>query len=278
MMMSWKDRRGQICWFAILFFFAFIFLVPLIFMISMSLRTPDTIGLPKLFISDITFKNYQNVFAKNPQLPRNFLGSMVVTAGSVALVTICSSMAVFGFSRKNVHGKILIYNILLCTLMVPLAGLVVPLTQLNSRLGWINNYMGLILPYTALGIPYAITILQGFMIGIPKELEEAAVIDGCGITRLFLQIICPLLKPGIVVIVIWQFLTSWNEFFLAMCTLTDEAKKTLPLVAQQYNGAYFSQPGTLFAALTIITIPMLIFYILVQRQFVKGLTAGAVKG
>ncbi|HIU74881.1 MAG TPA: carbohydrate ABC transporter permease [Candidatus Pelethocola excrementipullorum] len=276
--MTFKEKRGQIGWAILLLLFAFLFMVPLIFMISMSLRTPDTIGLPKLFIADITFKNYQNVFAKNPQLPGNFLGSVIVTVSSVALVAICSSMAVFGFSRKNVHGKVLIYNILLCTLMVPLAGLVVPLTQLNSKLGWINNYMGLILPYTALGIPYAITILQGFMIGIPKELEEAAVIDGCGLMRLFMQIVCPLLKPGIVVIVIWQFLTSWNEFFLAMCTLTDEAKKTLPLVAQQYNGAYFSQPGTLFAALTLITIPMLVFYVLVQKQFVKGLTAGAVKG
>ena len=235
---------------------------------------------PKLFIADITFKNYVNVIENNPLLIKNFVNSIVITVVSVILVTICASMAVFGFSRKNVHGKVLIYNIILCTLMIPLAGLVVPLTQLNSKLGWINNYCGLIFPLTALGIPYAITILQGFMTAIPRELEEAALIDGCGMVRLFIQIICPLLKPGIVVIVIWQFLTSWNEFFLSMCTMTQEREsmKTLPLIAQQYNGAYFSQPGTLFAALTLITIPMLVFYILVQKQFVKGLTAGAVKG
>ena len=265
-------------WILVLIIVALIFMVPLIFMVSMSLRTQDTIGLPQLFISEITFKNYENVLKQNPELWRNFMGSVIVTVTSVALVTVCACMAVFGFSRKNVHGKVLLYNILLCTLMVPIAGLVVPITQLNSRLVWINNYMGLIFPYTALGIPFAITILQGFMVGIPAELEEAATIDGCGMVRLFLQIVCPLLKPGIVVIVIWQFLTSWNEFFLAMCTLTKDTIKTLPLVAQQYNGAYFSQPGTLFAALTLITIPMLVFYILVQKQFVKGLTAGAVKG
>lgn len=276
--MSWKEKRKQIIWAVILILIALIFMVPLIFMVSMSLRTQDTIGLPQLFISDITFKNYVNVLKQNPGLWRNFMSSVIVTVTSVVLVTACSSMAVFGFSRKNVHGKVIIYNILLCTLMVPIAGLVVPITQLNSRLGWINNYCGLIFPYTALGIPFAITILQGFMAGVPKELEEAAVIDGCGMGKLFLKIVCPLLKPGIVVIVIWQFLTSWNEFFLAMCTLTKDTVKTLPLVAQQYNGAYFSQPGTLFAALTLITIPMLIFYVLVQKQFVKGLTAGAVKG
>lgn len=276
--MTRKEKAGQIGWNIVLLFVTFIFMVPLIFMVSMSLRTPDTIGQPKLFIADITIKNYINVIKNNPLLIKNFMNSIVITVSSVILVTVCASMAVFGFSRKNVHGKVLIYNIILCTLMVPLAGLVVPLTQLNSRLGWINNYCGLIFPLTALGIPYAITILQGFMTAIPRELEEAALIDGCGMVRLFIQIICPLLKPGIVVIVIWQFLTSWNEFFLSMCTMTQESMKTLPLIAQQYNGAYFSQPGTLFAALTLITIPMLVFYILVQKQFVRGLTAGAVKG
>ncbi len=276
--MTRKEKVGQIGWNIVLLFVTFIFMVPLIFMVSMSLRTPDTVGQPKLFIADITIKNYINVIQNNPLLIKNFANSIIITVISVILVTICASMAVFGFSRKNVHGKVLIYNIILCTLMIPLAGLVVPLTQLNSKLGWINNYCGLIFPLTALGIPYAITILQGFMTAIPKELEEAALIDGCGMVRLFIQIICPLLKPGIVVIVIWQFLTSWNEFFLSMCTMTQESMKTLPLIAQQYNGAYFSQPGTLFAALTLITIPMLVFYILVQKQFVKGLTAGAVKG
>lgn len=276
--MTGKEIRKQIICNVFLILVALIFLIPLIFMISMSLRTQDTIGMPQLFIFDITLKNYKNVIEQNPELWKNLMSSVIITVTSVVLVTVCASMAVFGFSRKNVHGKVVIYNILLCTLMVPIAGLVVPITQLNSRLGWINNYLGLIFPYAALGIPFAITILQGFMVAIPADLEEAAVIDGCGIMRLFLQIICPLLKPGLVVIIIWQFLTSWNEFFLAMCTLTDNSVKTLPLVAQQYNGAYFSQPGTLFAALTLITIPMLIFYILVQKQFVKGLTAGAVKG
>lgn len=274
--MAKKDK--QIIWISVLLLAAAISMIPLVFMVSMSLRGPDTIGLPQLFISEVTLKNYESVLTQNPGLWKNFLSSVIVTVTSVVLVTVCAAMAVFGFSRKNVHGKVLVYNILLCTLMVPIAGLVVPITQLNARLGWINTYQGLIFPYTALGIPFAITILKGFMSGVPVELEEAAVIDGCGIIRLFVQIICPLLRPGIVVIVIWQFLTSWNEFFLAMCTLTKDTMKTLPLVAAQYNGAYFSQPGTLFAALTLITIPMLVFYVVVQKQFVAGLTAGAVKG
>ena len=272
-----KKRTDRI-WLLVLILVMAIFMVPLIYMISMSFRTADNMYAASLFVSDMTFDNYIKVIKENPNLIKNFFSSSFVTITTVILVTICSAMAVFGFSRKNVHGKVFIYNMLLCTLMVPISGLVIPLTQINSRLGLINSYFGLILPYVALGIPFAITILQGFMVAIPQELEEAAIVDGCGTIRLFVQIICPMLKPGIIVIVIWQFLTSWNEFFLALCTMTDVAKQTLPLVAQQYNGAYFSQPGALFAALTIVTIPTLVFYVIIQKQFVKGLTAGAVKG
>ncbi|GMQ56188.1 carbohydrate ABC transporter permease [Vallitalea sediminicola] len=273
-----KKNIGKLGWIIILIVIMLIFMIPLLYMISMSFRTADNMYTASIFVKGMTVNNYVKVIEENPRLVYNFFSSVFITISTVGLVTVCSAMAVFGFSRKNVHGKVIIYNMLLCTLMVPISGLVIPLTQINSKLGLIDNYFGLILPYVALGIPFAITILQGFMVAIPKELEEAATVDGCGIIRLFIQIICPMLKPGIVVIVIWQFLTSWNEFFLALCTMTDKMKQTLPLVAQQYNGAYFSQPGALFAALTIVTIPTLIFYIIVQKQFVKGLTTGAVKG
>lgn len=276
--MKAKRIAGKIGWVVLLSVIMLIFMIPLLYMISMSFRTADNMYTPSLFVEGMTTNNYTKVIQENPNLILNFLSSAFITVTTVILVTVCAAMAVFGFSRKNVHGKVIIYNILLCTLMVPISGLVIPLTQINSRMGLIDSYFGLIFPYVALGIPFAITILQGFMVAIPREMEEAATVDGCGIIRLFVQIICPMLKPGIVVIVIWQFLTSWNEFFLALCTMTDAKKQTLPLVAQQYNGAYFSQPGALFAALTIITIPTLIFYVIVQKQFVKGLTSGAVKG
>ncbi len=273
-----KNIKKRITSYIILLILGGIFLLPLIYMLSMSFRTADNMYIPSIFVKGLTFNNYKKVLVENTGLFKNFFSSLFISTTSVIFVVISASMAVFGFSRKNVHGKVFLYNLLLTTLMVPLSGLVIPLTQLNSKFGLINSYPGLILPYVALGIPFAITILQGFMESIPRELEEAAMVDGYGIVRLFIQIIFPLLKPGLVVVSIWQFLTSWNEFFLALCTLTDKSMQTLPLIAQQYNGAYFSQPGSLFAALTIITIPTLIFYIIFQNQFVNGLTSGAVKG
>ena len=112
----------------------------------------------------------------------------------------------------------------------------------------------------------------------PIILKIPAGLDGCNIVQLYTRIVMPMLKPGIVVVAIWTFLTCWNEFFLALCTMTKATTKTLPLIAQQYKGVYNSQPGILFAILIIITIPMVIFYCVVQKQFVKGMTAGAVKG
>lgn len=270
--------RRNISWYIFLVIMVVITLIPLIYALSLSFRTQNSIYSPSLFVSDVTIGNYIKAISDNPTILNNLLSSLVISLISTAATVLCASMAVYGFSRKNVYGKVFMYNLILCTLMVPISALVIPITQLNSRLGLLDNYFGLIFPYIALNIPYAVTILQGFMKGIPKELEEAAGLDGCSIVQLYTKIIMPMLKPGIVVVAIWTFLTCWNEFFLALCTMTKATTKTLPLIAQQYKGVYNSQPGILFAILIIITIPMIIFYSIVQKQFVKGMTAGAVKG
>ena len=263
-----RHRYGRqqlhVGWNIFLLIFAILCVLPLLYSASLSLRTQNSIYDPRLFVTDLTLNN--------------FIASLTIALTATLATVVCASMAVFGFSRKNVYGKVVLYNLILMTLMVPLSSLVIPITQLNSRLGFLDHYSGLIFPYIALNIPYAVTILQGFMMGIPHELEEAAVIDGCNNPQLYVRIVLPLLKPGVVVVSIWTFLTCWNEFFLALCTMTKATTKTLPLIAQQYKGVYNSQPGILFAILVIISIPMFVFYSLVQTQFVKGMTAGAVKG
>jgi ABC-type sugar transport system, permease component len=254
-----------------------IWMIPLIFMVSMSFRTPEKAFEPVLFTTPVIFDNFKTVISQNP-LYLNFIASGVVTVSSVAIVALIASMTAFGLSRKGVKGKNIIYNLLMITLMVPISALVIPLTQINSSFNWLNKYQGLIFPYAALGIPFAMVILKGFMDEFPAELEDAATVDGCGNYRLFAYIVIPSLKPGLVVVIIWQFLTSWNEFFLALVTLNDKNMKTLTLIPMQYQGFYFSQPGCLFAILVIISIPMIVFYALVQKNFVKGLMSGAVKG
>lgn len=272
-----NKKSSQWKWILGLSVIGFIWMVPLIFMISMSFRTSENAFEPVLFIKPFVLDNFKTVISQNP-LYLNFLSSVVVTISSVIIVASVAAMAAFGLSRKGVKFKNLIYNMLMITLMVPISALVIPLTQINSSFHWLNKFQGLILPYAALGIPFALVILKGFMDSFPAELEDAATVDGCNDYRLFANIVVPSLKPGLVVVVIWQFLTSWNEFFLALVTINDKNLKTLTLIPMQYQGFYFSQPGCLFAILVIISIPMIVFYALVQKNFVKGLMSGAVKG
>ncbi|GHV26773.1 sugar ABC transporter permease [Spirochaetia bacterium] len=276
--MNWAAlRKKHYGWFLLLAIIGFIWMIPLIYMISMSFRTADNAYEAVLVSFPMTLRNYVVVLTQNP-LHIHFINSLVVTVFSALFVTMGASMAAFGFSRKDVRFKGFLYSALLATLMVPISSLVIPLMQLNANLGWLNKYQGLIFPYTALGIPFALVILKGFMDVFPKEMEDAAVIDGCGNWRLFFQIVFPMLKPGIIVVVIWQFLTSWNEFFLALVIMSKNEMKTLPLIPMQYSGMYFSQPGALFAILVLISVPIIIFYMLVSRKFIQGMMSGAIKG
>jgi raffinose/stachyose/melibiose transport system permease protein len=272
-----KSEKYEWAWKLGLGIIALVWMIPLIYMVSMSFRPAELAFEPVLFLPPVVDANYKLVLEQTT-LVWNFLSSLIVTVSTVLLVALFASMATFGLTRKEIIHKKLIYNILMITLMVPISALVIPLAQINSRLGWINKYQGLILPYTALGIPFAIVVLKGFMDSFPEELEEAATVDGCGYWRLFFQVVLPILRPGMIVVLIWQFLTSWNEFFLALVTMSDVNMKTLTLVPMQYQGFYFSQPGALFAVLVIITFPMIVFYIAVQKYFVSGMMSGAIKG
>lgn len=275
--MIMKKNHSEWIWIIGLWIVGCIWMVPLVYMVSMAFRTPENAFEPVLFIKPFILNNFITVIRDNP-LYLNFISSVVITVSSVIIVALVASMAAFGLSRNGVKGKSVIYNMLMLTLMVPISALVIPLTQINNNFHWLNKYQGLIFPYAALGIPFALVILKGFMDEFPAELEDAATVDGCNDYRLFVNIVIPSLQPGLVVVVIWQFLTSWNEFFLALVTLNDKNMKTLTLIPMQYQGFYFSQPGCLFAILVIISIPMIVFYALVQKNFVKGLMSGAVKG
>lgn len=270
-------KQKQHLWSLILSVIGFVWMCPLIFMVSMSFRRPEKAFEPVLIIFPFVLQNFKLVLSQNNLLP-NFISSAVITSASVFLVTLTAAMAAFGLTRKQIIGKTFIYNLLMLTLMVPISALVIPLTQINSALGWINSYQGLIFPYTALGIPFGLVIMKAFVDNVPKDLEDAAIVDGCGVWRLFFLIILPVVRSGLIVVMIWQFLTSWNEFFLALVTMSETGKKTLTLIPMQYQGFYFSQPGALFAILVIICTPMILFYALVQKYFVRGMLAGAIKG
>lgn len=272
--------RNQIHSFAVhfvLFIVLALWMVPQIYMLSIGLRTPAQAFDASLVTWPVTFDNFITVIRDNP-LSRIFLNSLIVTVATVAIVVAVSSLFAFACAVLRLRGTLFIYTALLTTLMVPLASLVLPLAILLKNFGWINTYIGLIMPYAALGVPFAMVILKAFMEDSPQELFEAARVDGCTPWQTYWHVAMPLVRPALVFVTIWQFIVTWNEFFLALIVLTKAEMKTLTIVPMQYSGLYMANPGALFAILTLIALPLILLYVLVQRAFVRGLLAGAVKG
>jgi raffinose/stachyose/melibiose transport system permease protein len=254
-----------------------VWMVPEIYMLSVSLRPPDAAFEPQLFTLPITFENFLTVMRENPLL--NYFGnSLLVTLGTVIIVIAAASAFAFAASVLKLKGTILLYTSLLTTLMIPVASIVLPIAIMLKIFGWINSYQGLIMPYAALGIPYAMVIIKTFMDDSPRDLFEAALIDGCTAWQMFRHIAIPLIKPAVMFVAVWQFIVTWNEFFLALVVMTDSSHKTVTLVPMQYSGMYMANPAALFAILVIIAVPLLILYAFVQRYFIAGLLSGAVKG
>jgi raffinose/stachyose/melibiose transport system permease protein len=262
---------------AVLFVVLAVWMVPQIYMLSIGLRTPAQAFMPYLVTWPITFDNFVTVIRDNP-LPSIFLNSLIVTVVTVVLVVSVASLFAYACAILRLKGTLILYTTLLTTLMVPLASLVLPLAILLRQFGWVNTYVGLIFPYTALGVPFAMVILKAFMEDAPRELFEAARVDGCNAWQTYWHVALPLVRPALVFVTIWQFIVTWNEFFLALIVLTKAEMKTLTIVPMQYSGLYMANPGALFAILTLIALPLIVLYILVQRAFVRGLLAGAVKG
>lgn len=258
---------------------ALIWLIPVIMMVTVSLMPPDqrAPALGGLIVTRPSTFNYDLVWNENPML-RYFWNSLVITLPSVLLVVLLAALAAFGFSRLRVPGGNFWFYMLLLTLMVPIPTLLIPIMQLARSFGLYDNYLGLILPYTALGIPFAIVILRSFFDNFPREIEEAAYLDGASTFVVFSRIMLPLSLPALAVVVIWQFMTSFNEFTLALVMIHTDALKPLPLVPLIYSGAYMARPGAIFAILTIMTIPVILVYFLMQRWIISGLTTGAVRG
>lgn len=251
--------------------------LPTIYMIDLSFRNPVDSFSPVLFSPNPTMQNYQTIFA-NSGFVQYFVNSLVVSVLTVMLTLFFVILATFGLSRLKIRGRNIIFYVIISGLMIPLASLIVPLTVVLKSGGLLNNYFGLIGPFTAIGTPFGLLVMKGAMDNFPRELEEAAVVEGASRLRVLWKIIVPTTIPSLLVVAIWQFLYSWNEFFLSLVVMTDPAMKTVPLLPLQFEGPYMTNPGALFAVLTVISLVPMLVYIVLQKWFVGGLMAGGIKG
>jgi N,N'-diacetylchitobiose transport system permease protein len=253
-------------------------LFPVYWMISSAFDKKASSGGQSLIPQEFTLDNFTyvltqggfDVFLRNSAI---VAVAVVVLAGIVALL---ASVAVARFKFKF---RTAILFIVLTVQMVPLEALVIPLFVQVRDLGLLNQLLGLVIVYVALSLPFGIWMLRGFVAAVPVELEEAAYLDGASWWRMFRSVLFPLVMPGLVATSVFSFITAWNEFIFAM-TLLGGAKDnyTVAIGLKQFFGEHSNEWGYVMAASTIITIPVMIFFVLVQRKLSSGLVAGAVKG
>lgn len=185
-------------------------------------------------------------------------------------------MTAFALARLRVPLKALIFGVLILALILPMSSIVVATFRILQSMQLYNNLLGLVLVYSALGLPFAVIIIRTSYLAIPLETYEAARLDGANSWQIFWRIYLPLGKPALAVVAVWQTMMSWNDFLLPLVTLGDNELKPLTLVPLAYRGMYLSQPGALFAILVLISIPVVLLFIFIQKYLVNGLS-GAIK-
>jgi raffinose/stachyose/melibiose transport system permease protein len=225
----------------------------------------------------LMWSNYQYAWSE-AQIPSFMVNSLIVSVASVALTVILASFAAYSFAAFQFRGSRSLFLLFALLLIVPVPVGIIPLYIIESRLHLMDSYWALILPYTAGGLPLSIFILRAYFQSIPQELSDAARIDGCSQLQAFLRVIIPVSTPALATVSIFQFINAWNEFFLALIFIHKQSMMTLPLGLQSFFYEYSVQWGYLFAALSMALVPVIVVYLLMQRQFINGLTAGALKG
>ncbi|RFU38812.1 carbohydrate ABC transporter permease [Actinomadura logoneensis] len=207
-----------------------------------------------------------------------FLNSLVVAVVTVAAACVISVLAAYAVARTRFRGRLAFLLMLLVVQMVPLEALMLPLMLNAQRLQLLNSLTGVIIVYVGSMLAFSTLMLRGFVAAVPKELEEAASIDGASRFTTFWRITFPLVAPGLVATSIFSFVNAWNEFVIAFAFLKDQDKYMLPLTLSYSFGRTQVEWGSIMASSTLFTIPVMVFFLIVQRRMVSGLVAGAVKG
>jgi raffinose/stachyose/melibiose transport system permease protein len=258
---------------------ALIWLVPFIFIFFTSLKTSsDLYANPSYMPPQVwRFDNYAQAWNRG-NIAQFGLNSLIISVIKVPAGIIISAMAAFALSRLRFRGRKFLFLFLIMGAMVPVQVALGPLFTMALSLDLLNTYLAVILPYIAFGASYQIFLLNNFFLSIPRELDEAARIDGCTNFTLFWRVILPVSVPALAALVILDFVATWNEFAIALVLLQSKDMWTIPLSFASFQGQFASNYQLLNAAVVISILPVLIVYLIFQRYFVSGLATGAIKG
>lgn len=271
-----KINRGLI--YLILILFTLVNAYPIFWMIMNSFKTGQEFALNPFSIPvKWVLENYSDAWV-TANIGKYFFNSLVVGIGAVIIAILTGAFASYFLSRFDFKGRNLLYGFFIIGLLVPIHATLVPMFILMQKLGILNTYWALIFPYVAFNLPITIFLLTSFMSSFSREIEESAIMDGCGVFRMFWTIILPMSRPAIATAVILNFINNWNEFSFALVLINDKALNTLPLGLANFAGQYTTNYTAQMAGLTMVLVPTILFYLIMEKQIVQGMTEGAVKG
>lgn len=272
-----KLKPAQVLLHLILATYSFIVLYPIGIMLISAVKSTrdifrDPYGWPKPFRWDNLSRAWQIA-----NFGEYFKNSLFVSVATVFLLLFVSSMAAYVLARFEFRGNKALFMIFISGLMLPVRLAVVSLFTMLRGFHLLDTHTSLIVVYVSSGIPFSIFLLVNFFKSIPKEIEEAAIIDGCSPFSVYHRIMLPLVRPALATVGIYNFINTWNDFYFPLILLRKETKFTIPLGIMQFFGEYVNQWDMLFSSLTIAIIPVIVIFLLASKQFIRGMTAGAVK-
>ncbi len=250
---------------------------PVLIMLKTAFDARANAGSRSLIPSDLTLDNFAFVLDEG-NFATYLRNSLLVALATVVVSGALALLASVAVSRFRFRFRTSVLVMVLIVQMVPLEAMVIPLFIQAKTFGLLNQLLGLIVVYVAFSVPFAIWMLRGFVAAIPRELEEAAYIDGASWPRMFWSVLFPLVAPGLVATSVFSFITAWNEFVFAITFLNDQGSYTVAAGLRQFFTQYGTNWGAVMAGSTLITLPVMLFFVIVQRRLADGLVAGAVKG
>ena len=253
-------------------------LLPFFWMLSVSLKPPaEPFAIPaRLWPENPTLENYVTAF--RPEFRTYFLNSLIVSSASVAITVTLGLLAAYSFSRAKLVAITGLMSLVVLAQMFPHSAIIIPIYKMMRAGDLLNTYTSLIIAYVSVTLPVAIWMLRGFLAKLPVSLEEAAAIDGAGPVRIFREIVVPLARPGIIATSVYVLIVTWQEFLFALSFTSTKEMRTLPVGLNDFIGQYGIRYGELMASSVMVSLPVIAVFFFLQRYFVAGLTAGAVKG
>ena len=277
-----REIRGQAAYHGTGIAIAIFFLAPFVITLLASLRHGTEARLPPLPpwpMNGISFDSYRSLDSFGAGIWQHTLNSLIVSVATVVLTVVISLLAGYGFSRYRFPMKNVFFILIIATLMIPFQSILTPLFIILAKLGLNNSLFGLTLVYVTLQLPFSVFMMRNAFDAVPKEIEEAARIDGARDLKMLIRVLLPLVMPGVATVAIFAFLNAWNEFLAALVLLSSNEKYTLPVLMMAVRAGRLGAInwGAVQAGVAVMTIPCLIVFLLLQRYYMRGLMAGAVK-